>query len=555
MKYYLFLTVAIQIALNADCLPFPAGQIVKYRVPSKYFNGPGETAQESSNSLYDLLTQIHYGGTSPTVTTNVDAILSEDVASVPESETSTENSTKESPEVIFVNSTVHWASNYFSVFIKATVDVTELHQQMDIIKVNGDSDKNSLQALIEKVVNDEIKKLAQETIGASEVIKLNSEPLLNVVSSTEPPLVDTTTIADESQTEFVATTFSSDGETTTSAPAVENEMIKLETITFDNTETSPTEQHRVEVSTTEVETTTSSLQPDESATDDGSISDSLLSAVGDLLSSILGLDSSLESEKTFTQTEDEIVGKTENAASADIALDATATSVDLQPFTTTDAPESEASSEIERGTQKFDETATPVGYEGERSGEEETVPLGISTVLSNDIQDKDLSEIDLKIENLASAQTSFATESPETVRDEPSESISVEPVAFEILSDGDKAASFEDSINRVMSLVKGTEGRLPSESAGNVVDSILIDKHMRDDVNDLDQIVYGTLKEIEANLGISRDAYEPIVHRNEDAIKNFEMEINVNPYDADNFMPNSAKAALQYKHDDDVVDF
>lgn len=101
MKYLLLLTVAIQIA---NGLPLPAGQIVKYRVPSKYFSKPNETAQESSNSLYSFLSQIHYGGSSPTVTIKKNEILSEDISNgnnaLPEREEATKTSSSKSPEVI-----------------------------------------------------------------------------------------------------------------------------------------------------------------------------------------------------------------------------------------------------------------------------------------------------------------------------------------------------------------------------------------------------------------------------------------------------------------------
>lgn len=81
MKYLLLLTVALQIATNANGLPLPAGQIVKYRVPSKFFNQQNQTAQESSSSLYNFLSQIHYGGSSsPTVTINSNEIQSEDIS-------------------------------------------------------------------------------------------------------------------------------------------------------------------------------------------------------------------------------------------------------------------------------------------------------------------------------------------------------------------------------------------------------------------------------------------------------------------------------------------
>lgn len=74
MKYLLLLTVAIQIASNANGLPLPAGQIVEYRVPTEFFNNKNE-----SNALYKLLSQLHFGGSSPAVTKSPEEIVSEDV--------------------------------------------------------------------------------------------------------------------------------------------------------------------------------------------------------------------------------------------------------------------------------------------------------------------------------------------------------------------------------------------------------------------------------------------------------------------------------------------
>lgn len=123
MKYLLLLTVAIQIASNANGLPLPAGQIVKYRVPSKYFSKPNVTVQEDSSSLYSFLSQIHYGGSSPTVTINTNEILSEDVSTksnvIPERvEATTETSTNESPEVNFANfnKRLRWKPSSFDQF-------------------------------------------------------------------------------------------------------------------------------------------------------------------------------------------------------------------------------------------------------------------------------------------------------------------------------------------------------------------------------------------------------------------------------------------------------
>lgn len=118
MKYFLLLTLAIQIALLVDCLPLPGGQIVKYTAPSKFFNRPNVTVEQSSDSLYNWLAQIHYGGSSQTVTINSNNIQTEDITKenlpLPEAETTT----NEAPEVTSANSIVYRVSYYDSVFIR-----------------------------------------------------------------------------------------------------------------------------------------------------------------------------------------------------------------------------------------------------------------------------------------------------------------------------------------------------------------------------------------------------------------------------------------------------
>lgn len=119
MKFWVLLAVAFEVALG---FPLPAGQIVKYRVPTKFFTQPGETAQEGggSSSLYDFLSQIHYGGASGMLLTN--SVQSEDVSQT-DSDAAvlgafTDKSSNERPEVISVNSSVHRVSNYESVFTR-----------------------------------------------------------------------------------------------------------------------------------------------------------------------------------------------------------------------------------------------------------------------------------------------------------------------------------------------------------------------------------------------------------------------------------------------------
>lgn len=449
---------------------------------------------------------------------------------------------------------------------------------MDIVKVIvEDGSKFSFLALIEKVAQDEIKKLAEEKLplDKSELTKDSSAPLallnIKVISSSERAPFETTTLLVQETTKLSATTGSMnlDSETIlpTNAPAVESETIKLETISDDTTETL---QNRIKVPE-EVETTANSLQLDENVTKENSASDSLLSAVGDLLSSILGLDrKNTDENAVVTEKQQNVVADNEAVDKTIVVKETIAPA--LEPITTTVSLESEASSEaseIEQGTEKMDETATPVGFEGERIVEmevkktSETMPL-----LSVMSQDKGTNEIDLKIENLANAQTSSATENtPDQVTvtvkitEEPSEGSSNEPDVLEVISDAsndsEKPVSFEESVNQIMNLVKNSEGHLR--------DSILIDKNMKQDVRDLDQIIYGTLKDIYSNLGenpnsshlsmqeeVPMESYEPVVSQKVDLIKSSEYEINKHPFEYDNFVLNSAKAALHYKWQDDV---
>lgn len=401
-------------------------------------------------------------------------------------------------------------------FHQAAHDVTEQqHQQMDVVKVNDDNDASSLQALIEKVVNDEIKKLAHET---SEVIKLGSDV---ISTATDDTSADSSTEPEQTESSVTTEPPNIVSETETGAPEVEDEVPQTEPAKVSE-----------DASTT---TTTEGGADEESATDDG-ISDSLLSAVGDLLSSILGLDASGEADtrKTYA-VDDEIVVKMEDADGDVIFQEKIASTLKAEAETTTVVFEP-TEADIELSTEKAEET-TP-NFE---------LP---TTVLISDLhlRDKEMSEIDLKIENLANFGTEQVTELLNEIKAE-SDMLELLPA----MTDEAKPVSFEDRINQVMSVVKESEGRLPVES---VVDSILIDKHIKENVNDLDQIVYGTLMEIESNLGLSGGVdvpFEPT--ERSDFNKDFESGIsktllNQNMFDYGSFLPNSAKAALYYKQED-----
>lgn len=102
---------------HCKSFPLPAGQVVKYRVSSKYFNRlnntSAATAVENSSSLYNLLSQIHYGGNKAPSTEQVTTIVNElhldDVSNDNKSNDNNESDvttvtaiTNESPEVIFL---------------------------------------------------------------------------------------------------------------------------------------------------------------------------------------------------------------------------------------------------------------------------------------------------------------------------------------------------------------------------------------------------------------------------------------------------------------------
>lgn len=404
--------------------------------------------------------------------------------------------------------------------------MTELDQQMDVVKANDDGEKSAMEALIEKVVNDEIKKLADEEHVLSSLASLSA---INQQSAAS---------GDVMSVELFSTTDDPDTETIfpTEATLVEAETTKIES--------SPSEGEVSQAAPTAAAPST--VSPDrEEANDESEISDSLLSAVGDLLSSILGLDAS--SLRTKVEDSKPVVA----ADRVDSSTVTEETVTPSEPLSTPVIPfELQTVSEIEQGTERSSEMSTPgmtavVG--GEESGTTGAAPLRVpSDVDTNRVRVEIVSEVDAKIENLANAQTSFATEDTpehftETLRDGPSEPIKVDADVLEVIVDEEKPVSFEESVNHVMNLVKGDEGRLALREA------MLLDKKQKD-AEEVDRIVLSRLKE----LGMQHDvAFEPMdVHR-DNIIKTIESEIidsNKHHIDNDDFVPNSAKAALHYKH-------
>lgn len=115
MKHFLVLFTLLFSQYQS--LPIPTGQIIKYRVSSKYFNRPNDTSSSTDNSLYQLLSQMHYGTKEPSiteaptvenekVTTTADKLHLEDISNDNKNNdgdvTTVINSiTNEYPEVIF----------------------------------------------------------------------------------------------------------------------------------------------------------------------------------------------------------------------------------------------------------------------------------------------------------------------------------------------------------------------------------------------------------------------------------------------------------------------
>lgn len=402
--------------------------------------------------------------------------------------------------------------------------MTELDQQMDVVKANDDGEKSAMEALIEKVVNDEIKKLADEEHVLSSLASLSAINQQSAVSG------------DVMSVESFSTTDDPDTETIfpTEAAPLEAETTKIES--------SPSEDEVSQAAPTTAAPST--VSPDrEEANDESEISDSLLSAVGDLLSSILGLDAS--SLRTKVEDSEPVVA----ADKVDSATVTEETVTPSEPFSTPVIPfELQTVSEIEQGTERNSEMpGVTAVVSGEESGTTGAAPLRVpSDVDTNRVRVEIVSEVDAKIENLANAQTSFATEDTpehftETLRDGPSEPIKVDADVLEVIVDEEKPVSFEESVNHVMNLVKGDEGRLALREA------MLLDKKQKD-ADEVDRIVLSRLKELGMQHGV---AFEPMdVHR-DSIIQTIESEIidsSKHLVDNDDFVPNSAKAALHYKH-------
>lgn len=77
-----FIVIFTLFLSQCQSLPIPAGQIIKYRVSSKYFNRQNDTSSSTDNSLYQLLSQIHYGTKDSLTGEEPSTVVSEQVTTI-----------------------------------------------------------------------------------------------------------------------------------------------------------------------------------------------------------------------------------------------------------------------------------------------------------------------------------------------------------------------------------------------------------------------------------------------------------------------------------------
>lgn len=106
-----------------------------------------------------------------------------------------------------------------------------------------------------------------------------------------------------------------------------------------------------------------------------------------------------------------------------------------------------------------------------------------------------------------------------------------------------------------MELVKGTESRLAMQNAAGVLEEVVLDKRIKDNLAQIDQIEDGFSEEIETNhdsaLKLEQNPERKAL------LKQIEDEImasmkDSNDHDYETFIPNSAKSAMQkFQMDED----
>ena len=504
-----------------------------------------------------------------------------------------------------------------------TDDVTddESKEHHTTIKDNSADNDESFTALIEKVVSEQIEKLASEfdtgiTINLpneqNEVIeKSDLVHESNAISNTEKAQLDNdkddhedddenrvseTTMAinseiavaedekKEEEEEIVATTpgmsiiesvdLDSESESTIVPTNPPEQTTNMETILADNVH----EQHNDDAESNG-ETFTEDEKDSEETSSKNEIPEALLNAVGDLLSSVLGVSVTSIKNGLFIPTADATTSSTDDIVDENIHTEGSATTENDIVEHSTEQDLSSSTSAFEFNENNEEEEIKTEATDVENI--ESEIDTSVVTMPSESDAGTIANEIDLKIENLGNVHdTNFMTEDTpevytETVKEPemPSSDATNEITILEVepeltVEEGlVKPVSFEDSINHVMNLVKDTEDRLELENAQNILNSVMIDHNtVNENVN---HILKSALKEIETNFGMNEseiekeiqiptDALEMLDREREEMIKNFETDINESLIDSsidqeDIYEPNMAKAALfhKFQYDDD----
>jgi len=508
-----------------------------------------------------------------------------------------------------------------------TDDVTDeeskeqLHEIDTTMKDNSVDNDESFTALIEKVVSEQIEKLASEfdteikTNLPNEQIEVVKKNYLyhesNAMNNPERVQLDNdkddheedddrvseTTIAinseiavaedekkEDDEEEIAATTsgmsiiesvdLDSESESTVVPTNPPEQTTNMETILIDNVH----EQHKDDVESNG-ETFTEDENVSEETSSKNEIPEALLNAVGDLLSSVLGVSVTSIKNGLFIPTTDATTAKND-IEDENVHTEGSATTEDDIVEHSTEQDLSSSTSALELNENNEEEEIKTEASDVENN--ESEIDTSVVTTPQESDAGTIANEIDLKIENLANVHdTNFMTEDTpeiytETVKEpeeQSSDDIKNEIAMLEAMpaltveEELVKPVSFEESVNHIMNLVKDTEDRMELENAQNILNSALIDHStVNDNVN---HILKSALKEIETNFGMNEreiekeiqiptDALEMLDQEREEMIKNFETDINESLIDSnidqeEIFEPNMAKAALfhKFQYDDD----
>jgi len=271
----------------------------------------------------------------------------------------------------------------------------------------------------------------------------------------------------------------------------------------------------------------------------------LLNVIQDLLSSVLGP----RSDVTAISSHSDESNTTENVPEEAPTTAAATTLQDEDSSSRTDSVETKL---LESITELSEMSSTTLAFESEApSSDSDVIERGTDEETAAAVADDVVNEIDLKIENLANAETSFMTEGTANVPESITEAVKLsyeEPEVLKVLEmsdDGSRPmAAFVDSISQVMNLVKGNEGRLALAAAADVIDTILIDRRVKDEG------VYGSLTNLrmpEAD-DMQQQQFESDISNAAAGGINYD---DIEQY----FVPNNIKSAVHFKYNPVDIDF